>query len=157
MVFLALWDMLQIPTDITNMISHDNFLGKYAVCYGSVVYEPEPLVLYRRHGDNVSSMPIEHKISRHFPFIHFYRYYRSVAFLSLYFVYHAPYKTPFMQEYADAILQGGRKALRFLKKYKISVTEGILSRTIFSLLFTTILIKRDSRIKNKEYLYEKNQ
>lgn len=153
----ALWDKVQIPDDINEGISHDNFLGKYAVCYGTVVYEPEALVLYRRHGDNVSSLPVEHKITKAFPFRSFFGYYKSVTFCSLYFVYHAPSPTPFMEEYAQAIFSGGIRMLRFLKKHRIRVTEGLLSTAVFTLLYLTGLVKRDQRTKDKEYLYEKNQ
>lgn len=152
----ALWDMLVLPEDINDGISHDNFLGKYAVSFGSVVYEPEPLVLYRRHSDNVSSMPKEHKFSKDFSLLDFFRYYKSVAFCSLYFVYHAPCQTEFMQGYANAVLHGGLRAYRFMKKYNIRVTEGFIPRIALLLMFVTGLIKREQRTINKEYLYEKN-
>jgi glycosyltransferase involved in cell wall biosynthesis len=42
---------LPIPT---NAPMHDMWLGLMANCTGKVIFLPEPLMLYRRHGDNAS-------------------------------------------------------------------------------------------------------
>lgn len=151
----ALWDLVEIPADISNDISHDNFLGNYAVAYGTIVFEPEGLVLYRRHGSNVSGLPMEHRIARDFLPMQFYHYYRAVCYTTLYFIHRAPYRTTFMNEYETAVLSGGVKAYRFLKKYQIHVTEGFLSRIMFYIVFVSGQVKREGKIKNREYLYEK--
>lgn len=36
-------------------LSHDNFYGKYAATYGSILYMPEVTMNYRRHQDNATS------------------------------------------------------------------------------------------------------
>ena len=46
------------PLDYTvkmrNYVSHDNYYAKSAIVFGSLLFYGEPLVLHRRHGNNVS-------------------------------------------------------------------------------------------------------
>ena len=37
-----------------DIMSHDNYIAKHAVMYGKIMYYPTPLILYRKHGGNVT-------------------------------------------------------------------------------------------------------
>lgn len=146
----ALWDMLIIPEDINNDISHDSYLSKYAAAYGEIIYDEIPTVIYRRHGNNVSDLP-----KRNMSLMNAYWYYRAVCYTTLYFIHRAPFRTEFMNDYEASILVGGIKTYRFIKKYQINITENIFSKLVFWIVFLSGQIKREYRIKNRDYLYEK--
>lgn len=44
------------PKKNEDMLAHDVYLETYATMYGRTVFVSEPLVLYRRHGDNASTL-----------------------------------------------------------------------------------------------------
>ena len=44
------------PKQDEDMLAHDVYLEAYATLYGRAVFVDEPLVLYRRHGGNVSTL-----------------------------------------------------------------------------------------------------
>lgn len=37
-----------------DIMSHDNYIAKHAVIYGKLAFYPKPLILYRKHGGNVT-------------------------------------------------------------------------------------------------------
>jgi len=45
---------LDSSVKLRNMISHDNYFAKCAVAFGKLYFYKEPLIMHRRHGDNVS-------------------------------------------------------------------------------------------------------
>jgi hypothetical protein len=47
-------ELLQAALPIPSMLAHDSWLGMVAELYGDILFLPEPLVRYRRHGANVS-------------------------------------------------------------------------------------------------------
>lgn len=47
-----------------DIMSHDNYVAKHAVIYGKLAFYPEPLILYRKHGGNVTD---SHKFKLYVP------------------------------------------------------------------------------------------
>jgi glycosyltransferase involved in cell wall biosynthesis len=49
-----LWQLIhRQPLDASRMVMHDWWIYLLATAFGRVIYEPEPLIIYRQHGANV--------------------------------------------------------------------------------------------------------
>ena len=119
-----LMELIQIPKDISNNLSHDHYLGFYAAAYGQILYLNQPLTYYRRHGDNVSDLPPQYgpikalkKVAKGIsPLID--RHAQSYCNV-LYFIDHAPYKTPVLKDVKDSYIKNGLTTIKVLNKYSI--------------------------------------
>ena len=61
----SLWNTVVVPVEHNrNKLSHDHYIPKYAVLLGKVKYIDSPLVLYRRHGSNVSEIPASYSLAK---------------------------------------------------------------------------------------------
>lgn len=123
-----LWELLYLPCKESNMTSHDNYVSFYAVMYGTIFYMDEVLVLYRRHGGNVSPLQRKYNIWSATKKIltgmkkvidnHSRNLWNIIYFIDL-----APYKTEDMKILENTIFSGGLAALKYLKKHGVVYTN----------------------------------
>lgn len=114
--------------DTTRYLSHDNLYAKFAAITGNIVYFPEILMDYRRHGENVTSkqnynFTFKRIICRLFKIEdlakdHALTYRQSMVAVQL--LKELNIKDKFLDDFERAILYGGLYSLYIVKKYKIS-------------------------------------
>ena len=121
----GLLDLVRVPDDISNMLSHDHYLAFYGAVYGKVIYISTPLIKYRRHDDNVSGLPTQYHITTAFKrvlkkgndiILGHAQNYNNV----IYFINNAPYQTEVMTDIYRAISTGGVMALNTIRRYHIN-------------------------------------
>ncbi len=142
-----LWNMLQIPDNIPGVLSHDNFIGRYAASYGKIIFIKEPLVLYRRHGGNVTS-GIPHgytlwqgikRIFTKMPEV--LNNHGGTYWASLYFISHVDVKNQAIIDLEQCLEKGGITGIRIARKYHINTANNIFNRMAFFVILGTGLYK----------------
>lgn len=152
---LKLWEkMIILPNKGLN-ISHDNFVGKTAAILGRIEYIDLPLVLYRRHGNNVSDIPTKYNLLKFFKKIIFQfpniiNNHAKIYWDDLYFIDHDVITTTsFLTELKKCITQGGFYSITFLKKYNIVTSQSIVSELSIKVILFLKLYKLSPFFKNK--------
>lgn len=149
----ALWNLMYIesPEKIKNWVSHDGYVSRYAAVYGKIRYLNEPLILYRRTGNNVSGIPGKYNIFKQkilkLPSV--INNAANVYWDSLYFVNHVPLENKTVLD----IKLGFTKFIfkrKFMKKYNILKKEKILGRLSTKIIFYTNIYKATVFFKNKD-------
>lgn len=142
----ALWNKMYIEPNKGLDISHDNYVSKNAVIFGKVEFIPKSLVLYRRHGDNVSDIPgkynllgIIKRLTVSFPKI--INNHAQIYWDDLYLIKHIKCNDIFLLDLKKCINQGGKISLNFLKKYKIKTSSKKLSELSIKFILYTKLYK----------------
>lgn len=143
----ALLEIMNIPDNISNYLSHDHYLAFYAAAYGKVVFIDMPLVRYRRHDDNVSDIPKHYNIfsasrrliKKRKKIIEGHaQNYRNV----IYFINNAPYRTEVMDDVLCAFMCGGNTALRVIKKYNVNPGRDYYSAILNKLIIWSCIYKK---------------
>lgn len=146
----VLWDKMELPDDITNDISHDCFLPKYAAAFGEVVYIDEPLVRYRRHGNNVSAVPHSYnflsgtkRALSKMPTV--IKNHAKTYNASMFFLDHTTKYEPneFTQKLRTCLECGGIEAVSFARKFHINTANNFYNRAAFYLILLTGAYKHD--------------
>lgn len=138
---------------VRNRISHDNYYAKSAIAFGSLLFYDEPLVLHRRHRDNVSeshrlkmspseiirqgTVGLDNLAQKHA------KVYSQTLFTIQYLRQHH-LNAEILDVIEAVITKGGLKGIRFFMDHKIKRKQK--SRTIG--LYLIMLIK-----KYKKYLF----
>lgn len=152
-----LWEKVHIEPNKGLNISHDNYIGKYAAIFGKIQYINKCLVLYRRHGDNVSDIPGKYNFKGMIK--------RATVGLSkviachaqtywddLYFLRHCAVENEFLDDLTKCIQNGGITAIKVLKKYNIKTSNKRLSQLSIKVILFFKLYKLTSIFKKKEYI-----
>lgn len=151
-----LWDQIYVDKNTGKYnISHDNYIGKYAAIMGQISFINQPLVFYRRTGNNVSGTPgkyggkfgILKRLFTKLPQI--INQHASVYWDDLYFIKHLDKHTIFTNELAEAIRRGGLTSLKFLKKYKIQTSQSKISNLSIRLILMSKVYKRTITFNRK--------
>lgn len=150
-----LWERMYVDENTGKYnISHDNYVGKYAVLFGKIIFINRPLVLYRRTGNNVSGTPGNYNklglIKRLFtklPLI--INQHAAIYWEDIYFVNTLNVKNKFSVGLCDALNSGGIKALRFLRKYGIRTSDSIISNTSIKMILLLNLYKHTKTFNRK--------
>lgn len=130
-----LWDLMIIEsTDIVkNNIPHDTYISRYAAIYAKIKFIERPLVIYTRHGNNVTGIPgnggmIKNmkKLTVKLPEV----ISRTASSYGggVYLLRNIEDKSQKVKELEDCLLFGGLKARRFINKYKLLREEYFLGR-----------------------------
>lgn len=143
-----LWDNMDFPEYIPGWISHDNFLPKYAAAFGKIVYMDKPLVLYRRHGNNVSGIPRGYNVFSGLKKILFqmpsvvHNHARTYC-ASLYFLdhMHSYEENTFTRELRSCLTQGGLQAIKFVCKFRINTSNNLFNKGSFYLILFSGIYK----------------
>lgn len=142
-----LLNLINIPNNIANSLSHDHYLAFYGASYGHVIYIDKPLVRYRRHDDNVSDLPRKYNLLS--AICRLLR--RGNKILKdhalsysnvLYFIKNAPQCTEAMGDILLAIEKGGMFSLRIINKYKIKPGNSAYNILINKLILFSCLYKK---------------
>ena len=142
-----LWDMLKIPNNIPRVLSHDNFVGRYAASFGKIIFIKEPLVLYRRHGGNVTN-GIPHgytlwqgikRIFTKMPEV--LNNHGGTYWASLYFISHVAVKNKAIIDIERCLKKGGITGIRLAMKYHINTANNIFNRIAFFIILGTGVYK----------------
>lgn len=153
----TLLNLMNIPEDISNKLSHDHYLTFYAAAFGKVVYIDDPLVRYRRHADNVSGLPpkynllstvnralLQYKtvIDGHIQSFH------NV----LYFIDNANKTNQMLNDIKSAISKGGLYSIKIIKKYNICPGSNKENRAvnIYIMLFKKRLLRKNLAEQNSD-------
>ncbi len=143
----ALWERLTLPEDLSDEISHDNYLAKYAAVYGKILYLDKPLVRYRRHGGNVSSIAKRYGIGdglkralTRMPEV--VNNHAKTYYASLYALRHMPQKTELTEELEHTLSEGGIRALSFVRKHRIRYSGNLFNRIAFVWILGTGAYKK---------------
>lgn len=148
-----IWNMIQIPPIFEkNEIKHDQYIRKIGALLGEIVYIPEPLVMYRRHANNVSKnieqynaiSAVKKGICNFSSIIsntadHFYEAEILIAKI--------PDVNEVISDYRKAIHFNGKYACKFLKKYKISISDNYFEKGVYKLLFVSGIYKLSKEYK----------
>lgn len=142
-----LFNMLSIPEDISGKLPHDVYTSFYACSFGKLFYYNKPLVLYRRHGENVSHLPTKSNLIKVLKV--------GVTKLSdtinwdsekiwriLYFLKYAKNSNQFTDDLNNALISGGFKGIKFLKEYNIEPSNSVYSSIVFKFVLLTKLYKQ---------------
>lgn len=154
----AMWDLIYIgDLDQTkNLLTHDGYISRYAATYGKTAYISEPLVLYRRTGNNVSGTPgnynnlsaIIKRILFKMPVL--IDNAANVYWDSLYFAYHAPKNVLLIKEVKQCFHKN-IAAHYFMKKYNILVNEKFWGRYSTKTILYLKLYKKSKIFLNNFY------
>lgn len=123
---LALWNLIPVESVnvVHNYISHDSYVARIAAIYAHIAYIDDPLVMYRRTGNNVTSTPHGYTITQAIKKI----LTRSVFVVresartyrvSLYVVEKVKLKNTFVKDLKKCLLGNTVDSINFFKKYKI--------------------------------------
>lgn len=142
-----LWSLIKVDDTIPNDMPHDQYIRKFAVTYGKIVYIDKPLLKYRRHDSNVSTFPIRDTLfdavtgllAKRLIFV---RHCAEQHNRNLYYASMCGEKTEFITDLENAILSGGISALSFIKKYNIRVSTHKYRRLAFDFVFVFRLYKK---------------
>lgn len=153
-----LMELIQIPKDISNNLSHDHYLAFYASAYGKIIYLDQPLTYYRRHADNVSELPpnyspvqILKKMAKGIkPLIDGHaQSYCNV----LYFIDNTPSISSLLNDVKNSYLRNGLVTIKVLKKYSIKPGSNTYNLILNYLFLITGLYKISGNYK----CYKKNK
>lgn len=140
-------------TDVhIDIMSHDNYFGKFAYIVGKIIYLPEPCIQHRRHGDNETGSysmwlsPI--KIFKRF-FLetdnlaqtHARVYNQTLQTINQMQV--AGYSDQRLDEIRNGIVHGGLKGVKVLRKYKVKRKQRARTIGIYFIMLSN---------RYKEYL-----
>ena len=153
----ALWERIALPKDLSEDISHDNYLAKYAAVYGKILYLDRPLVRYRRHGGNVSSMAKQYGVLNglgraltRMPEV--VNNHAKTYYASLYALRHMPERTPLIEELGDALSKGGIRALTFVRRHQIRYSGNLFNRIAFLWILGTGSYRRTKWFREERKL-----
>lgn len=147
-----LLNLVNIPKDISNELSHDHYLAFYGSAFGEIIFVNKPLIFYRRHEDNVSDLPPSYNLYTAFkrvckgirPLID--RHAQSYCNV-LYFIQNAPYFTKELEDIKVSYTENRLKSVRVLKKYNIVPGSNKYNILINRLLIFTGLYKLSDNYK----------
>lgn len=151
-----LWEQIYVDKNTEKYnISHDNYIGKYAAIVGQIKFINQPLVFYRRTGNNVSGIPgkysgkfgVAKRLFTKLPQI--INQHASIYWDDLYFIKHLDNQTIFTDELGKAIRKGGLTSLRLLKKYKIQTAQSKISNLSIKIILMSKVYKRTSVFNRK--------
>lgn len=147
----VLWDMINLD-GIDGTISHDNYITYYAVAFGSIKYINECLVNYRRHDNNSSGIPHGYKISSAIrkikSFSQIIRNHAASYCEDLVFIKNTNNENEILSELNSALLNGGIKALKFIKKYNIKTSNDFFSNMSIKIILFFKLYQHTDIFKN---------
>lgn len=142
-------EYINIPRNIGNQLSHDHYLAFYACTYGNVIYDHSPLVMYRRHNENVSDLPAKYTwisamchLASSFGNIvdkHAVNYSNV-----LYFAKNATISGELIDDIINCFEKGGLEALKFIKKYKIHAGANKYNELANKIILFTRIYKRSN-------------
>lgn len=130
-----LWDIMAIesPDTVKNMIPHDTYVSRYAAIYAKIKFIERPLVIYTRHGNNVTGIPgnggmIKNlkKLTIKLPEV----INRTASSYGggLYLLRNIADKNSKVKELENCLLFGGVKARSFIRKYRLLEEEYFWGR-----------------------------
>lgn len=149
----ALWELMYIetPNKVKNWVSHDGYVSRYAAVYGKIKYINEPLILYRRTGNNVSGIPGKYSIVKEklLKLSSVINNAANVYWDTLYFMNHVPVENNIISDVKLGFTKFTFKR-KFIKKYNILEKERLLGRLSTKLIFYTNIYKFTTFFKDKD-------
>ncbi len=143
----SLFKLVDIPSDISEDISHDNYFGKYAATYGKIGYINSPILYYRRHGDNVSSLHQKYnlfgaikRVVFHFPKV--LNNFAKTFWATSFFIKHAPVENELIVDLKACLDCNGISAIRFIRKYKVNYNGSIYNKLAFLIILISGMYKK---------------
>lgn len=132
-----------------DIMSHDNYMGKYALLAGKIVYLDEVVINHRRHNDNttasynmkLSPLKVFKRAVVQFDDLaktHARVYNQTLVAFSVFEASQLPlkkHKKRVIRNVETAILHGGFTGIRILKKYKVKRKQFVRTIGIYMIMF----------------------
>ncbi len=150
----TLWNLMYIemPEKVKNWVSHDGYVSRYAAVYGKITYINEPLILYRRTGNNVSDVPGKYNILKQkilkLPSV--VNNAANVYWDTLYFAYHVPHENKVIRDIKNCFIDPIH-SFKYMKKYHILKKSSFFGKLSTKVILYTRIYKYTNLFKVEKY------
>lgn len=143
-----LWTVVAIEDadKVKNNIPHDTYISRYAALYAKIEFIEQALVLYTRHGNNVTGIPKGYNIFQAVKKV----FQKTPQIINsaadsyrggVYLLSNIENKDKFMNELNACLQKGGRNAQKFIKKYGIIKEEHFFGKLSTKFILYTGIYK----------------